>query len=290
MKKQVLIVKTGYSETLDPEESGIVSLGDVLRTTVILHLYPKEEYEVTWLTDKKCLSLLKGNPFIHRILVVDAFVSHLLLSETYDILVNLEKDLGICAMCENIKSWERYGYRTHRSFLTADSRSEQTLLISRDSEVKQAKEESWSQVLYKMLGKEYNNEPYTLGWKSSVPLRHKIGYNYLVGPKFPTKAWPDEKWKQLDEELGGIGCFQEGTTNLEDYFAWLDACDMIVTNDSLGLHIALALGKKIVALFGPTLDKEVHDTDGLIKIVSSTKDVKDISVEEVIEAIDRLRG
>ena len=37
MKKQkVLIIKLGYSETLDPEIGRVPSLGDVMRTTVIL--------------------------------------------------------------------------------------------------------------------------------------------------------------------------------------------------------------------------------------------------------------
>ncbi len=63
-RKQVLIVKTGYSETLDQYTTGAVSLGDVLRTTVILHRFPPETHAVTWLTDLKSLPLLKDNPYI----------------------------------------------------------------------------------------------------------------------------------------------------------------------------------------------------------------------------------
>ena len=63
-QQKVLIIKVGYSETLDPEISGITSYGDVLRTTVLLHLY-KEDY-VTWLVDENAYPILKGNPFIDR--------------------------------------------------------------------------------------------------------------------------------------------------------------------------------------------------------------------------------
>lgn len=52
-RKRVLIIKPGYSETLDPDDSGVVSLGDILRTTVILYLYPPEQYHVTWLVDSR---------------------------------------------------------------------------------------------------------------------------------------------------------------------------------------------------------------------------------------------
>jgi len=37
MQTKILIIKLGYSETLDPEIGRVPSLGDVLRTTPILH-------------------------------------------------------------------------------------------------------------------------------------------------------------------------------------------------------------------------------------------------------------
>ena len=33
---------------------------------------------------------------------------------------------------------------------------------------------------------------------------------------------------------------------------------MIVSNDSLGMHLGIALKKKVIGLFGPTAHKEVH--------------------------------
>ena len=52
---KILIVKMGYSETLDSHMSRISSLGDVLRTTVILHLFKNDH--VTWLVDEKAYLL-----------------------------------------------------------------------------------------------------------------------------------------------------------------------------------------------------------------------------------------
>ena len=63
-REKVLIIKPGYSETLDPENSGIVSLGDIVRTTPILHLFPREAYHVTWLVDTAGAPLLRGNDMI----------------------------------------------------------------------------------------------------------------------------------------------------------------------------------------------------------------------------------
>lgn len=68
MATKVLIIKLGYSETLDKEIGITTSLGDVLRSTVILN-YLKGD-DVTWLVDEKAYPLLKNNPWIKRILIL----------------------------------------------------------------------------------------------------------------------------------------------------------------------------------------------------------------------------
>ncbi len=45
---------------------------------------------------------------------------------------------------------------------------------------------------------------------------------------------------------------------LLEFAAIVDMCDLIVTADTLALHIATALDKKIVALFGPTSANEIE--------------------------------
>ncbi len=289
MKKRVLIIKPGYSETLDPDESGIVSLGDILRSTVILHQFPPEEFEVTWVVDQKGVPLLQNNPYIARLLSINVFTPQLLLSETFDILLNLEKDLGICAMCENIRAWERYGFRFHQSELRSDKHSEEALKFTQDEEAKRSKDKSWSQVLYEMLGKQYNGEQYILSHKD-VEEKYNVGLNHLIGKKFPSKAWTRYNWEGLELKLAVNGyksCWQQGESDLESYINWIASCKTIVTCDSLGLHIGLALGKNVVALFGPTLASEVHDCKNLTKIISETGKVADITVEEVMKVVER---
>jgi heptosyltransferase-2 len=102
-KQRVLILKTGYSETLDPDTSGVVSLGDILRATVVLHAFPSERYEVTWVVDQKGVDLLKGNPCIHRILTVTPFTPFHLMSEWFDIVVNFQ-NLSMAALWIPLRS------------------------------------------------------------------------------------------------------------------------------------------------------------------------------------------
>ena len=43
-----------------------------------------------------------------------------------------------------------------------------------------------------------------------------------------------------------------GATSLPEMIEWVRLCDLLVTNDTGPMHIAAALGKPLVALFGPT--------------------------------------
>src|SRR3989304_5858183 len=105
-KEKVLIIKPGYSETLDCEVSMITSLGDVIRSTALLHLY--KSAHVTWLVDEKAFPLLKGNPFIHRILSYDHTSVLQLQSERFDTVINLEKVPGLCAFSHSVKASRSY--------------------------------------------------------------------------------------------------------------------------------------------------------------------------------------
>jgi heptosyltransferase-2 len=60
-----------------------------------------------------------------------------------------------------------------------------------------------------------------------------------------------------------------GTQNpLTDFIALVEQCDALVSSDSLGMHIAIAMGKPVVALFGPTAHQEVDLFDRGEKIVT----------------------
>lgn len=92
----------------------------------------------------------------------------------------------------------------------------------------------------------------------------------------PEKRWPVAHWRTLIEArpadrfvLFGTANDQPitraiaagfetrvedlaGRTSLPDYCARLQACSLLVTNDTGGMHLANALGVPLIALFGPT--------------------------------------
>ena len=100
------------------------------------------------------------------------------------------------------------------------------------------------------------------------------------GARWATKRWPAENFAELvrlaainfpaarfailgdagDKPLGEIiarvlpeRCWNLcGETSLPETVEWLRLCDLMVTNDTGPMHVAAALGKPVIALFGPT--------------------------------------
>lgn len=120
-----------------------------------------------------------------------------------------------------------------------------------------------------------------------------IGLNVGIGTKWPSKGWPLSRWKELIEKLSSakynlilLGGPEEIETihqlkkeynylidtgcdnSLLEFAAIVDICDLIITADTLALHIATALSKKIIALFGPTSANEIELYGKGVKLMS----------------------
>lgn len=257
---KVLIIKLGYSETLNKEISTTTSLGDVLRTTVILHFFKNDN--VSWLVDKKAAPLLEGNPQISRILVYNLETSFQLQRERFDTIVNLEKVPGICALADSINAWRRFGFRfdEYKGKAQSYDGAEEVLSLSLHLNEKRKSKKYWQEALVEMIGKKWNKQEYILGYKPKSKTIYDVGFNWAVGGKWKNKAWPKECWAKLKRLLKGRYSlsWQKGLDNIYEYIDWINSCRLIVTNDSLGMHLALVLRKKIIALFGPSSSQEVY--------------------------------
>ena len=82
--------------------------------------------------------------------------------------------------------------------------------------------------------------------------------------------------KERNERLAGLyptRVIHTGTNNsLRQFFALVTLCDIFLTGDTLALHVATALKKKTIALFGPTSAAEIDDYDGQIIKVQADLD------------------
>ena len=265
MDKKILIIKLGFSETLDPEIGRVPSLGDVFRTTPILwalrEKYPQSH--ITWFVSQQAEPLLHGNKFIDRILIWDEFVPFQLMKEKFDILINLEKIPGVCALSDMIDAWTKYGFRfdslsgTYHAYEKGMSFIEYLKGKQTNNKVKDV----WQKVLIEMLGIEWREQEYIVGYKPKTEEIYDIGLNYKIGSKWATKIMSMDKWKELEKRLLNLGykvSWQEGLSDLYEYMDWINSCKILISQDSLGVHIALAFKKKAVVLFGSTDPKEIY--------------------------------
>jgi heptosyltransferase-2 len=264
MPTKILIIKLGYSETLDPEVGKVVSLGDVLRTTCILSAL-KEKYpdsHISWLVAEQAEPLLNGNPLIDRVLTWDSFVPFQLMREKFDLLINLEKILGLCALTDMIDSWVKYGFRfdavsgSYHAYETG-----QRFISYINAKKSDASKGCWQQTLIELLGIEWKSQSYSIGYQPKSVATFDVGFNFEVGSKWPSKGMPMDLWKALESRIAAKGytvSWQQGQKNLYDYMDWINSCKLLISTDSLGLHLALAFNKKVIGLFGPTDPNEVY--------------------------------
>lgn len=307
MATKVLIIKLGYSETLDPEIGRTPSLGDVVRTTPILWAL-KEKFpdsHITWLVSEQAEPLLTGNRFIDKLIIWDSFVPFQLMKEKFDVLINLEKIPGVCALADMIDAWVKYGFRFETVTGTYQGYEKGLDFMSYIEGKRTVKDKGyWQQVLIEMLGVPWQEQRYVIGYQPKPRETYDIGFNYEVGSKWPLKALPMSKWHELEEELLSLGysvTWQQGNKNLHEYMDWISSCRLLITNDSLGLHLAFAFNKQLIGLFGPTDLKEVYFYYGCrvvsspttcnhmpccsAKCASGKHCMNDISVKSIAEAV-----
>jgi heptosyltransferase-2 len=120
-----------------------------------------------------------------------------------------------------------------------------------------------------------------------------IGLNTGAGVKFETKQWPAEYYlklidflsKNTDANIFLLGgkretelnqfieknskhkAFNTGNDNsLLEFAGFLSLMDIVVTSDTLGMHLAIAQEKKVIALFGPTCPQEIDLYDRGVRL------------------------
>lgn len=249
MQKDILIIKLGYCETLVNEQGFVPSLGDVFRHTVLLHRYVNER--VTWLTSLSAVPLLRGNPLIHELLAFDEKTTENLKKRHFDEVVCIEKAPTICRLAKSISADTYYGFGWNGKRVDAHPNAQPALDIANGK----GHFLPIQALLYQMVDSYWNGEDYVLGYTPKKQPKYDIGLNFHVGKKWPTKAWPRHHWQKLAclcEQKGYSVSWQEGETDIDHYMDWINAGKVIITCDSLGMHLGLAMKKKVIALFGPT--------------------------------------
>ncbi len=306
-RKSVLIIKHGFSETCDHSVSPVVSYGDVFRCTCLLEDF--KGWEVTWITAAAARDLLDQNHLIDHLILADepGQIPPGQIQNHYDMLINLEKQRDWCEFAASLDADECYGFKSW-----TDSGSDCYYPASAAALSEGLSRDHYKPVqetLFQTIGRHWTGQRYVLGYQPRVFQIYDVGLNNHIGPKWPTKFWPMEHWQELYERLKPhySVSWQQSLHSIRHYADWLASCRVIVTSDSLGLHLSLALkNTRLVALFGPTAPEQIYLYGRGIKLTpdchracvpcyQSRCDYADpcmnyLSVEMVADAVEMLIG
>jgi heptosyltransferase II len=256
---KILIIKTGAA-------------GDVLRTTPLLRKYSNEE--VDWFVGTENGSLL-SKEYVSNIISSE----QLLPKTKYDLVISLEDDPSIVSnVFRHIQYVDIFGTYLNASgnlVYTNDSRewfemgvaSAHGLAIA--DALKLANRDSYQEIIFRGLGLSFNSEEYVL---PTLTRQTSLCGEIAVAPKAGNR-WPSKNWFYFEEAMKLLS--NRFTVNvlparstLQEHIADIQNHKLVLSGDSLPMHIGLGLKKKCVTLFFCTSPWEIYDYGRMEKIIS----------------------
>jgi heptosyltransferase-2 len=267
--------------------------GDVVRTTVLLHLLPGH---TTWVTDAYNRDILpRRHPALRRILSMDE--AGTLADETFDRVVSLDDEPACARLASSVRAavrmgtyWEegRVQYTDH--FAPWFDMS----LVSRFGKekadaLKLANRKSYQAFLYEGFGAAFDDGAVCLVNEDvrPAPAPGRVGIEARAGARWPTKAW--NGYDGVARALEGEGYrpfFFGARDTLPEYLRDIAGCALVLTGDTLAMHVALALGIPTVAVFTCTSPWEIHGYSIMEKVVSPQLEKAFYKTDYVPEAVD----
>ncbi|MBZ5856240.1 glycosyltransferase family 9 protein [Flavihumibacter profundi] len=259
--KRILIIKTGAA-------------GDVVRTSCLLPVL-KDDF-VTWITDSSCVPLFPAEGYPHLKIYAIQDIPESLLSEKFHLVLSLEEDEFCAKLASSADTQKLTGiFWSDGISYTKDSSGwfDMSLVsvFGKDiaNEKKKANLFSYPELLYAMVGLPFNGEPYQIYQPAAEKNRNLIGIEKTAGRRWPNKNWAGyDKLNDILRSMGYETVFFERKNSLRDYMAEINRCSLIVSGDTLAMHLALAYRIPCVALFNCTSPAEIYDYQLLEKIVS----------------------
>lgn len=279
------------------------AMGDVLRTTALLadivsrHSAPR----VTWFTLPESREVLIGNALVDEVITTFDFS---LGAREFDVVYSLDNASEGVALATALNSRELRGFRCDpfgRCDGAMNANDDTLFEIGLWDDLKRQNTKPYLQLLASIAGVSYSGGRPIIelsvgevqqGARMLAGLGPPIvGINVDAGIRWLRKQWnleyveaaahdfaargfgvvlfggkSVESWNDALAGRVGARCRSLHTSqSVRDLFAALSAIDVLLTGDTLAMHAAWALGKPVVALFGPT---------SLAEITLGTHDIK----------------
>jgi ADP-heptose:LPS heptosyltransferase len=257
------------------------SIGDIVLTTPVIRCIKQQvkNAEVHFLTKRSFENILSSNPYVDKVYSIDKNVSEIteqLRAEKYDEIIDLHNNLRTAEVKMKLKvrshSFNKINAKKwfHVNF-KADCLPEIHIVDRYLETVKHL------EVINDNKGLDYFIPEKDKVPMSLLPASHRNGYTaFVIGAKHFTKQLPTEKiisiCKKLDQPvilLGGkedvikaemvsieVGktCFNScGKFNLNQSASIVKQSIAVISHDTGLMHIAAALKKKIISVWGSTV-------------------------------------
>jgi heptosyltransferase-2 len=260
--KRILIIK-------------LAAIGDVIRTTPLLRRLKKiyQNSEITWVTLMP--EILPSIVDIPLPLNISSLLR--LLVDRFDMLFNLDKDKAACALAKLVKAKIKKGFTLKNGkCFPIDKDAMHNFLTGLDDGFNKNNKFSYPAEIFRIVGLKFEGENYVLDkelFKFSFPELSGpvMGLNTGCGKRWKTRLWSTQKWIDLARGLKNKGynvillggeiehqsnleiarqsqALYLGHFSLDNFIGLIDKCDLIVTQVTLALHIAIGLRKKIILL------------------------------------------
>lgn len=300
MRLKTLIIKLG-------------ALGDVVRTTPLLRALDSDIY---WVTRQKCIQLLPRDSNFLKSIIELKQAKKLLRDTAFDLVLCLDDDFEAAQLATAVNKNKVIGsfLDTDGKITYTDSASEwfDIGLISRlgkakADELKKNNTRTYQEIIFNILGIQFSGEEYVLP-VDNISFRKNIEKAVIGIEARADDRWPTKKWNKYGE-VAALLCrdgfevrFFKQRKTIKEYIQDINECDLVITGDTLALHIALALKIKVVAVFTCTSPTEIYGYGRMTKVVSPLLDkafyvreyipeaAEAVSLESVYNAIKTMIG
>lgn len=201
------------------------------------------------------------------------------------------------ATLANAKKKIGYTFDNSRRIVCSGPEARQWLEMSAFDDIKKKNKKTYQYWMSRIVGlKRADYEIFTPLLKTSIAKanafakkyglvgRAIIGINPGAGKRWKLKKWTDKGFITIIKEFASRGskvvlyggsdekeliaslikrsggkAISAGTDHsITDFFALLNLCNLLITGDTLAMHAALGLKKKVIGIFGPTSSAEIE--------------------------------
>jgi ADP-heptose:LPS heptosyltransferase len=265
------------------------AIGDVLLSTVVLpalrKTYPSST--IVFLAESPAFDILRGNPYVNDIILYDRSTMggidliRAVRRGKFDMVIDLFGNPRTALLTRLSGARHRVGFRfrgrTYAYTIVVNPRGNRVHNTRFNLDALDALGIPADEVIPTMpVGVE--DERYVQGFLREAGLEHVRLVALHTGGGWYTKRWGAENFAAVADTLAaqygvvpvvlwgpgeesdaaGIrgmmrrNVFVPPPTSLQQLAALLKRCDVLITNDSGPMHIAAAVGTRVIAIFGPT--------------------------------------